>query len=538
MGLFGCFFFVFRSVATLILFVVIGLAFIAFLLVDNLRNNSLDDQFYTENLLENDVYNRIYDEVLPDPEFKDKTDELLGNIDVPHDDVASVARKIITPDYLQDQVEQAIRGTIDYLNKDTDIPEVFIELGPPLDRVRDEIFVYIDGRIDGLEDVPVSSVEELQAELEEIYRTLEDGKIPTSAPLIEDPDALVASYVDDTIADLTVIPADTAEDFEREIEGIYQRLADGQLPTSIPSIQSIPVDQRLAAYDLALADVRAQGLVPEESLDKLREQEEEIKAQLREADVKGALSVASRPLTEPVLNEFVDDAYDLAFEALEKQGFSQDALDGLERRSDEIKELLGAGNVKGALKTGARGITNSLIDEAIQDLRSRKEVDDQDRLDLIAVAAEQNHQTKEEFLDDVDVLRDVIGRSYIGGCAAVLILALAVVGMFLVWLPHIGSGLRWPGVTLFLTGLAFLIIGVISKSKLSDWFEDLLDEGIAGTSPIPDSMIVIMNDVLGSMATDIAGGFIVPSIAILVIGLVLLIGSFFVRMLHIPILSR
>ena len=538
MGLFGCFFFVFRSVATLIFFVVIGLAFIAFLLVDNLRNNFLDDQFYTENLLENDVYNRIYDEVLPDPEFKDKTDELLGNIDVPQDDVASVARKIITPDYLQDQVEQAIRGTIDYLNKDTDIPEVFIELGPPLDRVRDEIFVYIDGRIDGLEDVPVSSVEELQAELEEIYRTLEDGKIPTSAPLIEDPDALVASYVDDTIADLTVVPADTAEDFEREIEGIYQRLADGQLPTSIPSIQSIPVDQRLAAYDLALADVHAQGLVPEESLDKLREQEEEIKAQLREADVKGALSVASRPLTEPVLNEFVDDAYDLAFEALEKQGFSQDALDGLERRSDEIKELLGAGNVKGALKTGARGITNSLIDEAIQDLRGRKEVDDQDRLDLIAVAAEQNHQTKEEFLDDVDVLRDVIGRSYIGGWAAVLILALAVVGMFLVWLPHISSGLRWPGVTLFLTGLAFLIIGVISKSKLSDWFEDLLDEGIAGTSPIPDSMIVIMNDVLGSMATDIAGGFIVPSIAILVIGLVLLIGSFFVRMLHIPILSR
>ena len=35
------------------------------------------------NLSENDVYNRIYDAVLPAPEFKDKTDELLGNIDVP-----------------------------------------------------------------------------------------------------------------------------------------------------------------------------------------------------------------------------------------------------------------------------------------------------------------------------------------------------------------------------------------------------------------------------------------------------------------------
>ena len=212
----------------------------------------------------------------------------------------------------------AIRGTIDYLNKDTDIPEVFIELARLWTGSGTKIFVYIDGRIDGLEDVPVSSVEELQAELEEIYRTLEDGKLPTSAPLIEDRrpgGQLRGRHHSRPYRG----PRRHAEDFEREIEGIYQRLADGQLPTSIPSIQSIPVDQRLAAYDLALADVRAQGLVPEESVDKLREQEEEIKAQLREADVKGALSVASRPLTEPVLNEFVDDAYDLAFEALEKQ---------------------------------------------------------------------------------------------------------------------------------------------------------------------------------------------------------------------------
>ena len=73
-------------------------------------------------------------------------------------------------------------------------------------------------------------------------------------------------------------------------------------------------------------------------------------------------------------------------------------------------------------------------------------MDDQDRLDLIAVAggAEPPDQKRSSWID-VDVLRDVIGRSYIGGWAAVLILALAVVGMFLVWLPHIGSGLRWPG---------------------------------------------------------------------------------------------
>ena len=132
--MFGCFFLIFRSVASFILGLVIFFGFLGFLLSDSFRGNFLTAQFYTDGLSENNVYERIYDEVLLDSEFEETTSDLLGDIDIPQEDIAGVARDIITPEYLQEQVEASIGNAIDYLNKDSDVPELYIELGPPLER--------------------------------------------------------------------------------------------------------------------------------------------------------------------------------------------------------------------------------------------------------------------------------------------------------------------------------------------------------------------------------------------------------------------
>ena len=530
--MFGCFFIIFRSVASLILGLVFFFAFLAFLMVDNFRDNFLTAEFYTDSLSENDAYNRIYDKVLLDPEFEDTTRELLGDIDVPQDDIADVAREIIPPDYLRDQTEGAVHGIIDYLNKDTDTPDVFIDLSPPLERVKPALFSYIDQRIDELEDVPVTTFEELEKHLQALYRTLESGDIPEQVPLIEDPEFLVDRYVNQTIADLEEVPVDAPEDFQRELQSIYNELSNGRLPTRIPSIQAIPEDVRLSTYDAVFEAVRSE--LPEETVVQLEEQEEAIKAELREGNVTGALRVATPALTGPVVGEFVDDAYDKAFKALEEEGFPKAALDGLNEREDAIKENLGAGNIKESLKLGARGLSEPLIDEALDELR--EELDEQDRLDLVAKAAKQNDQTKEKFLDDLDPLRDVIDRAELGSWASILIMVLAAMFMSAVHFPHLASSLRWPGITLLLSGLVFLITGLVLKSRLQDDFGDLLDR--ADVSPIPPSMMDIISDVLTSMATDATSGFITPSITIMVVGGVLLIGSFFIRKLHIPFLSR
>ena len=521
-----------RPVASLVLGLVIFFGFLGFLLASGIRDNFLTDDFYSDNLAENDVYNRFYDEVLLDPEFEDRTDDLLGDIDIPQGEVSAVAREIVPPEYLREQVEGSITGTIDYLNKETDTPEVFIDLGVPLKRVEPAIFRYIDGRIDGLEDVPVTTIEEMEEGLEDLYRTLENGEIPTSVPSVEDPDALVDRYVDRSIAGLEEVPARSAEEFKTEVESIYKGLASGELPTTIPSVESIPVEDRLAAYDQALAILRESEDIPPETLSGLEEQEERIKDALREGSVKGALEVASPELTGPVVDEYVDDAYDIAYQRLSEDGaISDEALRGLDEQEDAIKESLGAGDTKEALKAGARGLLTPLIDEALGEIR--EDLDDRDRLDLVEIAAEQNDQTREELLEDLETARGIVEGGDAGFCVGIVMVVLGVVFMAAVQIPRLSSALRWPGLTLLLSGLVFLVITLVAKSQLP---QAPLDP--ARASAIPPSMVRIMNDVFASMASDVATEFITLSVTIMVIGAVMLVGSFVIGLLRVPFLSR
>ena len=161
----GCLLGIIRPIFTLIFAIVLFLGCLGFVLVNSVRDNFLNSDFtpfqaeadavpvrlivrrviaprtrfstgslrhlqlsrlHVDNLAENDVYNRIYSEVLLDPEFEDTTQDLMGDVQVPQEDIVGLAKEIIPPDYLQDQVEGAVIGTIDYLNKDTDDPQVLI----------------------------------------------------------------------------------------------------------------------------------------------------------------------------------------------------------------------------------------------------------------------------------------------------------------------------------------------------------------------------------------------------------------------------
>ena len=452
-------------------------------------------------------------------------------------DVVSVARDIITPEYLQEQVESAVKGAIDYLNGDTEEPVVMVDLGPPLDNVKPALFKYIDRRLDEIAEVSIDppTILQLEADLKAMFESLEEGKIPATIPKIDDPEALVNSYVSTTIAEFEEIPVQNKEESEQELEKVMDGLAKGQILTSIPSIESIPVSLRQSTFDEALAALKNDPNIPAEALEGLEAQAPIIKQQLEEGSIKGALEQASLPLTGPVVDQFIDDAYDTAVQQLRDSDFPTAALDGLDQRADEVKELIGNGDIKGALKIGARGLAGPLIDEAIDEIRV--DLDSRERLDLIDIASENNDQTREDFLKDVDIVRDIISQTDLG----VFLTMMAIIGgslaMSFVHIPHMASGLRFPGMTLFFSGLIFLIIGLVFKSQAKDLGNDLLDKG-AENSPIPGSMIDIITDVVTSMASEVASGFVTPSIVMMVAGGALIILSFIVRMLHIPFLSR
>ncbi|MCE2464208.1 MAG: hypothetical protein J4F46_09960, partial [Dehalococcoidia bacterium] len=145
---------------------------------------------------------------------------------------------------------------------------------------------------------------------------------------------------------------------------------------------------------------------------------------------------------------------------------------------------------------------------------------------------------KEQFLEELDAFREVIHRGGAVVWISIVVLVLGILLIMVVHIPHLASSLRWPGITLLLSGLPILIVSLVSSSGLEGLFNDLLDQVNVTVSPIPPSMINIASDVLASMAADLIGGFILPSIIVTVVGIALLITSFFIRSLRIPFLSR
>ena len=244
-----------RTFGSLLFGAIIFFGFLAFLLTHEIRNHFLDASFYTNALAENDIYNRIYDELLVDPKFDEEARNLLGGFDVPSHDRADIARKIIPPEYLQSQTEASISGIIVYLKGDSADPEVYMDLGPPIRNVKPAIFSYIDQRIDAMEAVPISNLDELAQELEFFLRTLEEGRIPDR----------------------------------------------------VPSLDPIPSFARSQAYNQAFNALKRDPFMSQSAISNLEKREADIKDSLISGDVRKALKLAARPLGEPLIDEAITE---------------------------------------------------------------------------------------------------------------------------------------------------------------------------------------------------------------------------------------
>ncbi len=423
----GCILSTVRAAAAVFLGVVVFVGFLFLLLVGNFSGKLLNADFYKDTITGQDSYNRIYDQVLVDEELRDKTDELLGNIQVVnHDDIVGLLRGILPPDYLQSQVEGSIDRTIDYLNEEADELEAFVELGPPLDNVKPVLFSYIDGRIDQLE--------------------VEDPGVPDCST--------------QAIAELA----------GRYVER-FNRLARGEVPTSVPSLRALSQTCRTlvfaASFDLLVDDP--------------------------------SLSAESTRLL-------------------------RDSRQGL-------REPFVAGDTLEVLKVAARPLATPLMDDAIAQIRN--ELDEGDRIDLIRQIADYDDDiTEEEVRSEIADIRIWVTRSRDFGTITSLAMIIAgSVIMGLIHLPSLSGALRWPGITLLLTGVFYYVVGRVLESEVPDRLATVVELGTDQVSAIPPSVSNLGTDLLVSFGTQLTSGYAGPSITIIAVGAVLFGGSFVVSLL-------
>jgi hypothetical protein len=177
-----------RALGSTVLGILIFLGFLALLVVNNFSSKLLNADFYTRIFDEQDAYNRIYDEVLLDAEVRRSTGSLLGNIPlVTHEEIVQLLREIIPPEYLRGQVQDNIHHFISYLNEDSDQLELYVELGPPLAKVKPAHFEFIDQRIGQLEAVepdlnqsPLEQLTEARALTQFLFSELSQGRVPSA----------------------------------------------------------------------------------------------------------------------------------------------------------------------------------------------------------------------------------------------------------------------------------------------------------------------------------------------------------------------
>lgn len=417
-----------RSVAAAILGLLIFTSFLSFLLVSNFSGKVLDVGTYTAILNEHDAYNRLYDEVLLEPQIRRITSDLIGDIQlVGQPEIVQIVRQIVPPDYLQVEVEKNLASGIEYLNGERDALELEIDLREPLADVEANVFEHIDRRIDELDIVDIDAAQE---------------------------------------------PLDQLAEVEELINAIVWDIATGKIPEAIPAIGFIPEPLRANVFDSVLPSI----------------------------------------LNDPRIDRRVSH--------------------GLRANVTTIRSEFIAGDTRRFLKEVAHAGLTPLVDQGIGQVS--RYADDQGRLNLIAIAADNSDGVNEETLRrDIDGIRAQFRRVVtIAGDVALIVAIVGTVVMFLIYLPSLINAMRWPGLTLMLTGLVLFVLGKIMENTLPRLINALVEEQIVRVSELPPSAVTLVNDLVQSLTDQLFSGLANPAVIILLVGALLFGGSFLVHLLR------
>ena len=182
-----------RTLAGLVLGLVIFGGLLYFLVVVNFSRNLVKSEVYNVAITDTDAYNRIYDEVLVDEDFRDQTSNLLGDFELQaHDQTVDVLRTVLPPAYLRQQTEDNIDRFTGFLRHDHEGLEIYVSLKEPLERVEPTVLEKVHQLVDELEiKEPISpgcsavSLQQLAAASAVPYSQISNGEIPESAPSLK-----------------------------------------------------------------------------------------------------------------------------------------------------------------------------------------------------------------------------------------------------------------------------------------------------------------------------------------------------------------
>ncbi len=229
------------------------------------------------------------------------------------------------------------------------------------------------------------------------------------------------------------------------------------------------------------------------------------------------------PESVPSLDNFPPEAVVGALmqstESIEDAGVGSAVRSNLERDEQVILDTLAGNDSRDALKLAARAIADPVIDNAINELRD--DLDENLRfsaVDKIAQSVGSRQETFERFRLVRTVLHLLTG---VISVLAVLIFLAAIAGIAGVFYPHSKHMVRWPGITLVICGVTFLVVGLLISSFVGVW-----ESVWCPLVEVPSCSLTI--DLASELLSDAANGMTALSVLVTLVGILAIVAARFV----------
>ena len=197
----------------------------------------------------------------------------------------------------------------------------------------------------------------------------------------------------------------------------------------------------------------------------------------------------------------------------------------LEGRKEEIREPFVEGDTRAFLKAAAGPLVEPLIEDSVADIRSN--LPRNGRFDVLEwIAGESGGLTRGDMAEQAESLRGVVSAA--NGPGRIIALVMVIVGVLLmaaVHLPRPAAMLRWPGITLAMSGGVCLIAGFALNSALPGRIRDAVTDAVYRSPDVPVTALDLAGDLAESFARQATTGFILPAVIVTVIGSVLIAAS-------------
>ena len=251
--------------------VVVGLLY--FLVAVNLSQNLVESETYSIAVSDTNAYNRIYQEVLADPEVKENIGNLLGGVEFDEvDEGTEVLREVMPPSYLQAQTEDNINRLTGFLSGEREELEIYARLRLPLERVESAVLDRVHRRIE----------------------ELEIRKPPPRESASPEPPSLgcPVSHLQQ-LAVASAVP--------------LSQLSGGQIPQSAPSLKILTQECREREYDRWFGLLLEDAAIDRQTKDILERENPNLRRNFVEGDTRAFLKAAVDPLAQPLIDEALAD---------------------------------------------------------------------------------------------------------------------------------------------------------------------------------------------------------------------------------------